>query len=63
MFTEETFKNLIDKYLEMRRVGNRLGQVSAYPRHLEALIRIAEAFAKMRLDEEVTVEDVDAAFK
>uniref|UniRef100_A0A914YIW9 DNA replication licensing factor MCM4 n=1 Tax=Panagrolaimus superbus TaxID=310955 RepID=A0A914YIW9_9BILA len=60
--TEESSKNIIDKYLEMRRVGNRLGQVSAYPRQLEALIRISEAFAKMRLAEEVTVEDVEAAF-
>lgn len=53
---------LIDKYLEMRRVGNRLGQVSAYPRQLEALIRISEAFAKMKLCPEVTPEDVEAAY-
>lgn len=61
--TEESSKCLIDKYLEMRRAGNRLGQVSAYPRQLEALIRISEAFAKMRLSEEVSVDDVEAAYK
>lgn len=46
----------------MRQAGNRAGQVSAYPRQLEALIRISEAFAKMRLSQEVTVDDVEAAF-
>lgn len=59
--TEESSTLLIDKYLEMRRDGNKIGQVSAYPRQLEALIRISEAFAKMRLSSEVSKEDVEAA--
>uniref|UniRef100_A0A7E4UQJ7 DNA replication licensing factor MCM4 n=1 Tax=Panagrellus redivivus TaxID=6233 RepID=A0A7E4UQJ7_PANRE len=61
--TEDSSQCIIDKYLEMRRIGNRHGQVSAYPRQLEALIRISEAFAKMRLSEEVSIADVEAAHK
>ena len=32
----------------MRKAGSNRGAVSAYPRQLEALIRLAEAHAKMR---------------
>lgn len=33
----------------MRKAGSSRGAVSAYPRQLEALIRLSEAHAKMRL--------------
>lgn len=37
--------------------------VNAYPRQLESLIRLSEAYAKMRLSDEVTENDVNAAFE
>ena len=34
----------------MRKIGSSRGAVTAYPRQLESLIRLAEAHAKMRYD-------------
>ncbi|MFH4981295.1 hypothetical protein AB6A40_008004 [Gnathostoma spinigerum] len=53
---------LIDKYLQMRKVGAGHGQVSAYPRQLESLIRLSEAHAKMRLSSTVSAQDVEDAY-
>ena len=33
---------------DMRKIGSSRGAVTAYPRQLESLIRLAEAHAKMR---------------
>ncbi|CAJ0946215.1 unnamed protein product, partial [Mesorhabditis belari] len=63
VITEEASQFLIDKYLSMRKSGATVGQISAYPRQLESLIRLAEAHAKIRLAEVVTVDDVDKAYK
>jgi len=52
---------LIEAYVEMRKVGSGRGQVSAYPRQLESLIRLAEAHARMRLSDVVDVDDVQEA--
>ena len=59
--SEHASQSLIDAYVEMRKVGSGRGQVSAYPRQLEALIRLAEAHAKMRLSKSVDLEDVAEA--
>ena len=59
--SEHASQALIDAYVEMRKVGSGRGQISAYPRQLESLIRLAEAHAKMRLATTVTVEDVTEA--
>lgn len=48
-------------YLEMRKVGNNKKMITATPRQLESLIRISEAFAKMRLSIEVNESDVEKA--
>ncbi|KAK0425006.1 hypothetical protein QR680_008976 [Steinernema hermaphroditum] len=53
---------LIDKYLKMREFGAKTGQVSAYPRQLESLIRLSEAFAKIRLSNVVSADDVEDAY-
>lgn len=59
--TEHAGQALIDAYVEMRKVGSGRGQISAYPRQLEALIRLAEAHAKMRLSLSVEMVDVTEA--
>merc|ERR1711915_333120 len=54
-------QQLIQNYVEMRKIGSGRGQVTAYPRQLESLIRLAEAHAKMRLRDSVEMEDVEEA--
>ena len=61
VISEEAGQALIETYVEMRKIGSGRGQVSAYPRQLESLIRLSEAHAKMRLSEKVEVSDVEEA--
>ena len=62
--TEQANACLIDKYVELRAesVSSR-GRICVYPRNLESLIRLSEAHAKMRLSNEVTLEDVEEAVR
>ena len=46
VLTEEARLQLIQYYLDMRKVGSGKGSVCAYPRQLESLIRLSEAHAK-----------------
>uniref|UniRef100_X1Z8H6 DNA replication licensing factor MCM4 n=1 Tax=Capitella teleta TaxID=283909 RepID=X1Z8H6_CAPTE len=59
--SEEAGQSFIETYVEMRKIGSGRGQVSAYPRQLESLIRLAESHARMRLSERVEVCDVEEA--
>lgn len=62
--TEEAMKLLEDFFTEMRKAA--AGPNSAIPltaRQLEALIRLAEAHARMRLKDKVTREDAEAAIR
>merc|ERR1719427_1876659 len=52
---------MISYYVEMRKVGAGRGQVTAYPRQLESLIRLSEAHARMRFSNLVELEDVEEA--
>jgi len=61
--TDVSSQKLVDAYVSMRRVGSGRGQVSAYPRQLESLIRLAEAHAKVRFSPTVDPEDVDEAWR
>lgn len=60
---EEAGQRLIQVYVDMRKLGAGRGQISAYPRQLESLIRLAEAHAKVRFSEVVDVEDVEEAWR
>lgn len=59
----EAYDQLIRKYLFMREGGKKLGCITAYPRQLESLVRLSEAFAKMRLSPEVLEIDVENAYE
>uniref|UniRef100_A0A8C9NFD1 DNA replication licensing factor MCM4 n=1 Tax=Serinus canaria TaxID=9135 RepID=A0A8C9NFD1_SERCA len=58
---EEAGQALIEAYVDMRKIGSGRGMVSAYPRQLESLIRLAEAHAKVRFSEKVETVDVEEA--
>ena len=47
----------------MRSLGNSKKTITATPRQLESMIRIAEALAKMRLSAFVEKPDVDEAVR
>ncbi|CAM6002411.1 unnamed protein product, partial [Sphagnum balticum] len=59
--SEAAGKRIAEEYQAMRNIGMSSRTISATPRQLESMIRISEAFAKMRLAGEVTVEDVEEA--
>uniref|UniRef100_A0A336K914 DNA replication licensing factor MCM4 n=1 Tax=Culicoides sonorensis TaxID=179676 RepID=A0A336K914_CULSO len=63
VLSEEAQQRLVQAYVDMRKVGAGRGQISAYPRQLESLIRLAEAHAKVRLSPEVKVIDVEEAWR
>jgi len=58
--SDEAMEELKKYYVEMRNSGSEEGGVKSVPisaRQLEALVRLAEAAAKLRLAEEVTKKD------
>lgn len=63
VLSEEAQQRLVQAYVDMRKVGAGRGQISAYPRQLESLIRLAEAHAKVRFSPEVKVIDVEEAWR
>ncbi|EDW61876.1 DNA replication licensing factor MCM4 [Drosophila virilis] len=61
--SDEAQQRLIQAYVDMRKVGAGRGQISAYPRQLESLIRLSEAHAKVRLSNAVELQDVEEAWR
>lgn len=59
--SEEAQQKLVADYVNMRRVGSGRGQITAYPRQLESLIRLSEAHAKVRFSQVVELQDVEEA--
>uniref|UniRef100_A0A9L0IDJ2 DNA replication licensing factor MCM4 n=1 Tax=Equus asinus TaxID=9793 RepID=A0A9L0IDJ2_EQUAS len=59
--SQEASQALIEAYVDMRKIGSSRGMVSAYPRQLESLIRLAEAHAKVRFSKKVEAIDVEEA--
>ena len=59
--SDEAGNQLIQSYVRMRQVGSGRGQITAYPRQLESLIRLAEAHAKLRFSHTVDLVDVEEA--
>lgn len=56
-------KALVDGYMEMRGDGRGGSNITATPRQLESLIRLAEAHARMQLKEDVDETDVAEAMR
>ena len=52
---------IVKEYTEMRSFGRSKNTISATPRQLESMIRISEAFARMRLSRVVEESDVAEA--
>lgn len=61
--SEEAQQRLVQAYVDMRKIGAGRGQISAYPRQLESLIRLSEAHAKVRMSTVVEVLDVEEAWR
>lgn len=61
--SDEASQKLIQCYVDMRKIGSGRGQISAYPRQLESLIRLSEAHAKVRFSKTVEVDDVEEAYR
>ncbi len=60
--TQDTVEKIREYYVALRARG-RGGAAAATPRQLEALVRLSEASAKLRLSDEVSVGDVERAIK
>ena len=66
ILTSSAVKRLVDGYVEMRQLGALGGgkkTITATPRQLESLVRIAEARARIRLSPEVQESDVAEALR
>lgn len=63
IMTDEVRKFLQETYVKMRNSYNDTGVVSITPRQLEAMIRFAEASARLRLSNTVNLEDAKRAVK
>jgi DNA replication licensing factor MCM4 len=60
---EQNVDVLVREYQKMRSMGNNKKTITATPRQLESLIRIAESIAKMRLSETVDKADIEEAVR
>ncbi|TLZ70583.1 MAG: hypothetical protein E6K06_07675 [Methanobacteriota archaeon] len=64
VMTDEAMQIIEKKYLEIRKTGEAAGSsVPITPRQLEAIIRLSEASARLRLSETVGAEDADRAVR
>ena len=65
--TEEASAELVRAYVELRKLGEDVRaaerRITATTRQLESMIRLSEAHAKMRLSEDVTLDDVKEAVR
>ncbi len=64
VMTDEAMTIIEKKYLDIRRTGEAAGSsVPITPRQLEAIIRLSEAGARLRLSEAVTGDDAERAVR
>mmetsp|Transcript_7204 Transcript_7204/g.13466 ORF Transcript_7204/g.13466 Transcript_7204/m.13466 type:complete len:919 (-) Transcript_7204:135-2891(-) len=63
LLTDEAADELVEGYVEMRRLGGHKKVITATPRQLESLIRLSESLARMRLSKTVESTDVQEALR
>src|SRR5437899_2152444 len=64
VMTDDAMEIIEKKYLEIRKTGEAAGSsVPITPRQLEAIIRLSEAGARLRLSETVGAEDAERAVR
>jgi len=64
VMTDEAMAIIEKKYLDIRKTGEAAGSsVPITPRQLEAIIRLSEASARLRLSEAVAAEDAERAVR
>ncbi len=61
--SDEAASRIQDYYIELRKLGSRMGTVPITPRQIEGLVRMSEASAKARLSPIVEVSDAEKAIK
>jgi replicative DNA helicase Mcm len=62
--TKKTFQQLNKYYLDLREKSKQQeGILQITPRQFDTLIRLSEAFAKLRLSEEINIEDTKNSIK
>jgi DNA replication licensing factor MCM4 len=61
--SDEAAEELVEGYVEMRRMGGSRKVITATPRQLESLIRLSESLARMRLSEAVDRDDAKEALR
>jgi len=63
VLSDEAAQDLVQGYLDLRKLGGNSKTITATPRQLESLIRLSEALAKMRYAEIVERFDVAEALR
>jgi len=63
VLSDEAAEELVEGYVEMRRMGGSRKVITATPRQLESLIRLSESLARMRLDVRVDRDDAKEALR
>lgn len=63
VISEDASRELIEAYLQMRKLGNSNKTITATPRQLESLIRLSEALARMQWRQVVERRDVMEAVR
>jgi len=63
VLSDEAKDRIRDYYTSMRRLGRTTGTVTATARQIEALVRMSESSAKMRLAKTVTLEDAERVIR
>ncbi|MEM3411707.1 MAG: minichromosome maintenance protein MCM [archaeon] len=63
ILTKEAADRLQSFYVELRRMGREQNSIPITARQLEALVRLAEESAKVRLSNQVTIEDAERAIR
>ncbi len=63
VLSQEASDRIKTFYVEIRKRGKAEGAVPVTPRQIEGLVRMAEASAKIRLSESVSLEDAERAIR